>query len=117
MSDIQKGRLYILTRNNRNQVVHIDQKHDNNSKKNLFFLILSLKRITQMKNIIPTIFSYLKKWVYHPPLYEYHYGIYSFHEGYCYSSKLRRLNEHETKLKKEGRFIELPNEMLNINTN
>ena len=43
MSDIQKGRLYILTRNNRNQVVHIDQKHDNNSKKVLYFLILNLK--------------------------------------------------------------------------
>ena len=112
MCDIQKGKLYILKRNNKNQVVHIDGKHDNNSKKVLYFLILNLKRIPQIKNIIPTIFSYLKKWTYYPPLYEYHYGIFSFHEGYCYSTNLRKLTEQESKLKLEGKYIELPNEML-----
>ena len=112
MTDIQKGKLYILTRNNKNQVVHIDRKYDNNSKKNLVLLILCLKRNPVIKYIIPTIFSYLKKWIYKPTLYEYHYGLYSFHEGYCYSKDLRKLNEKETKLKTEGRFIELPNELL-----
>lgn len=112
MFTIQKGKLYILKRNNKEQLVHIDATYQNNSKDTLFLLILCLKTNTEIKNIISDIFLYLKKYIYKPTLYEYHYGIWGFHEGFCYSKNLRKLTNEEQKLKKENRDFELPNQMI-----
>jgi hypothetical protein len=112
MSEFKKGKMYILERNNKNQVVHIDATYQNNSKDTLFLLILCLKTNQEIKNIISDIFLYLKKYIYKPTLYEYHYGIWGFHEGFCYSKNLRVLNKFENKLKKENRYFELPNDLI-----
>ena len=54
------------------------------------------------------MWDHIISYIYTPTLYEYHYGLFGYHEGFCKAKNLRELTPEENKLKNEGRYMELP---------
>jgi hypothetical protein len=121
MSKFEKGHTYILNKKKKDkelsQIVHIDSILPNKSVKVINNLHIIIPKLSQ-KYYLPTeIWDYIISYIYAPTLYEYHYGLFGFHEGFCKEKNLRELTPEENKLKNEGMYMKLPHQFYDVPPN
>mgnify|MGYP001469578739 CR=1 FL=1 len=114
MSKFIPGNFYILSKRKKtreiSQIVHIDSIVPNKSIKAINTLNIIIPKLSQKYYLPPEMWDHIISYIYTPTLYEYHYGLFGYHEGFCKAKNLRELNPEENKLKNEGRYMELPHQ-------
>jgi hypothetical protein len=78
-----------------------------------WYIIKSQKRNKEVKQLVKIDNSVIvkkknnKKWL----LYEYHYGMWSYHEGFCNVNNILELTHEEQNLLKNNDYLKLPQEL------
>ena len=115
MVKAENGKQYIVTKTRngtrKSQIVTIDYifRPDYNQFKHLLYSINRLAGY-ERNPLPPEIWDLIFRHFYAPEQYQYHYGLFGYHDGFCNETQIRELNSNEKLLVLQHRITSLPNE-------